>query len=136
MKGISRRVALRVAVVVAMATTALQAQDGPKWDENHWTDWIVEQHEAEEWQENFRTPDGSYVDILTPTHAIEVDWARKWKEAVGQSLFYAIATGKEPGIILLVKDWKTERTYYLRCLVVCAKHGIELVTVDASKAKK
>ena len=33
--------------------------------------------------------DGTRCDILTSTHAIEVDFAKKWAEAIGQSLNYA-----------------------------------------------
>jgi len=33
--------------------------------------------------------DGTRYDILTSTHAIEVDFAKKWAEAIGQSLNYA-----------------------------------------------
>jgi hypothetical protein len=33
--------------------------------------------------------DGTRCDILTATHAIEVDFAKKWEEAIGQSLNYA-----------------------------------------------
>ena len=40
--------------------------------------------------------DGTRCDILTATHAIEVDFAKKWAEAIGQSLNYAMHTGKRP----------------------------------------
>ena len=50
-----------------------------------------------------RTPDGSRVDILTDTEAWEVEHPHKWKEAVGQAHFYALATNRKPGIILLLK---------------------------------
>ena len=40
--------------------------------------------------------DGTRCDILTATHAIEVDFAKKWAEAIGQSLNYAMQTGKRP----------------------------------------
>lgn len=105
-----------------------QAEDRTKWNENTWTAYLCSQNP--DWQEQFRTPDGSYVDVLTPTHAIEVDYGPKWKEAVGQALFYAITTEKQPGIILLVRDWDRERVYYLRCLAVCARHGIKLMVVE------
>ena len=49
-------------------------------------------------------PDGTRCDILIDTHAIEVDFADKWAEAVGQSLNYAIQTGKKAGIVLVLKD--------------------------------
>ena len=76
----------------------------------------------------FRTPDGSRVDVLTEEYAIEVEWSSKWAEAIGQSLYYGIATNRKPAIILLVKDPIKERKYYLRCLAVCAKHNIYLET--------
>ena len=46
--------------------------------------------------------DGTRCDILTSTHAIEVDFARKWAEAIGQSLHYALHTGKSPAVALIV----------------------------------
>jgi len=73
-------------------------------------------------------------DLVTEKHAIEVDWAKKYKEAIGQSLYYAIQTNKQPGIILLVKDRKTEMKYVYRCQVVAAKYGIR-VWVETVKPK-
>ena len=46
--------------------------------------------------------DGTRCDILTATHAIEVDFAKKWAEAIGQSLNYAMQTGKRLGVALIV----------------------------------
>tara|TARA_B100000212_G_scaffold339883_2_gene319197 strand:- start:4116 stop:4586 length:471 start_codon:yes stop_codon:yes gene_type:complete len=54
-------------------------------------------------------PDGTRCDILTDTHAIEVDFADKWAEAIGQCLNYAMQTGKKPGIVLVLKDMDDER---------------------------
>ena len=50
-----------------------------------------------------RNSDGTWTDCLTETHAIEFDFAGKWYEAVGQSLHYASLTGKEPGIVLIIR---------------------------------
>jgi len=44
--------------------------------------------------------DGIRVDILTQDFAVEVDWAPKYAEAIGQSLLYALYTKKRPGIVL------------------------------------
>lgn len=49
-------------------------------------------------------PDRTRVDCLTDTHAIEVDFAPKWAEAIGQALYYAAATGKRPGVLLLLRS--------------------------------
>ena len=37
---------------------------------------------------------GTRCDILTAAHAIEVDFAKKWAEAIWQSLNYAMHTGR------------------------------------------
>ena len=55
--------------------------------------------------------DLSRVDCLTNTHAYEFDWADGMKvyEAIGQSLYYASETGKEPGIYLLIRKKNSEK---------------------------
>ena len=53
--------------------------------------------------------DRTRVDCLTATHAIEYDFARKWAEAIGQSLHYAAMTGKEAGIVIIYKGEKDDR---------------------------
>ena len=53
--------------------------------------------------------DNGRVDILTATHAIEVERAGKWKNSIGQALWYALQTNKQPGIILILdgaQDYK------------------------------
>lgn len=54
-------------------------------------------------------PDGTRADIVTDSHAIEVDFARKWKEAIGQSLNYAFQTNKKAGIVLILERKDDER---------------------------
>lgn len=44
-----------------------------------------------------------YMDCITATHAIEVDFDTHWKESVAQSLWYANNSGKRAGIMLIVK---------------------------------
>lgn len=41
------------------------------------------------------------VDVVTPSQAIEVDWAAKWKEGLGQATYYGHATGKRPVVALI-----------------------------------
>lgn len=68
-------------------------------DERTWQDRYCEGMELEK-----HLPSGGYVDCLSPQYAIEVEWAEHWAEAVGQSLYYASATGRKPGIILLCRE--------------------------------
>lgn len=42
------------------------------------------------------------IDIVTQTHAIEVERAATWKHAIGQSLWYALQKNLSPGIVLIV----------------------------------
>lgn len=46
-------------------------------------------------------PNGTEVDCISSTHAIEVDFTNKWAEAIGQSLMYASELELRPGIILV-----------------------------------
>lgn len=57
--------------------------------------------------------DRTRVDCLTEIHAVEHDFARKWAEAIGQSLYYAVKTGKTPGIVLILEK-KSEYKYLER----------------------
>lgn len=48
--------------------------------------------------------DGTRVDCLAKDYAIEFDFAKKWAESVGQSLYYAKMTGKKPAVVLILED--------------------------------
>jgi hypothetical protein len=48
--------------------------------------------------------EGTRCDCLTGTHVIEVDFADKWYEAVGQSTHYSHQTGKRAGIVLILES--------------------------------
>jgi len=42
--------------------------------------------------------DKSRVDCLIAQHSVEADFANKWAEAIGQSVYYGIVAGKNAGI--------------------------------------
>ena len=46
--------------------------------------------------------DMTRVDCLAKDFAIEFDFAKKWAESVGQSLYYAKMTGKSPAVVLIL----------------------------------
>ena len=66
-----------------------------------------------------RLPDGTRVDILTDDLAIEVDFARKWYEAIGQACHYSRLTNRKPGILLIVKNASEEK--YAKATVEACK---------------
>ncbi|MDB4370251.1 hypothetical protein N9Z23_03065, partial [Akkermansiaceae bacterium] len=39
-----------------------------------------------------RLPGGIRCNVETPTHAFEIEWANKWYERFGQSLWYGFHT--------------------------------------------
>jgi len=70
-------------------------------------------------------PDGTRADCLTSNYAVEVEFAPKWQQAIGQSLNYADQTGKRPAILMIIerdKDWR----YFRKCRRTAAKNGISL----------
>ncbi len=58
-------------------------------------------------------PDRTRCDCLTDTHAIEYDFGKKWAEAIGQSLYYSLQTGRRAGIVLIIDD-PEEIRYWIR----------------------
>ena len=78
----------------------------------------------------YKLADFTRVDCLTPEYAIEIDFAKKWAEAVGQSLHYGIMTGKKPGIVLIVENLK-DYTYLNRLKSICQRYGIRLWYAEA-----
>jgi len=73
-------------------------------------------------------PDRARVDIITKEYAIEVDFASKWAEAVGQSLYYAEMTKLKPGILLILENIK-EYKFVFRIRVLTEKYGIKLFLI-------
>lgn len=69
--------------------------------------------------------DRTRVDCLTETHAIEYDFANKWAEAVGQSLYYAFQTNKKAGIVLIYKKPEDVR-YYHRLMSVITANKLDI----------
>lgn len=57
--------------------------------------------------------DGTRCDILTSEHAIEVDFARKWGEAIGQSLNYGFQFNRLAGILLILEK-PSDQKYVIR----------------------
>lgn len=73
-------------------------------------------------------PDKTRVDCLTDEYAIEVDFAKKWAEAIGQSLYYAQITGKKPAIGFIVEDG--DDRYIKRVKTVSEKFEIKIILLE------
>ena len=69
--------------------------------------------------------DRTRVDCLTDTHAIEIEFAHKWKEAIGQSLHYSLMTGKKAGIVLILREPNDQR-YYSSMMAVIRNNNLKI----------
>ena len=76
-------------------------------------------------KQEFRLPDKTRVDCVTKNYAVEFDFARKWAEAIGQSLYYAKITGKKAAIILILENEKDFK-YYNRAKILADDNNIQL----------
>lgn len=73
--------------------------------------------------------DKARVDCVTPDYAIEFDFAKKWGEAIGQSLYYGTVLNKKSGIVLIMEDGTKDKKYLDRVAVVAKKHNIAVWTI-------
>lgn len=70
--------------------------------------------------------DSTRIDMVNDEYAIEVEWASKWAEGIGQALYYSEVTGKKPGVVLLIKDMTKEAKYVYRLQTVASKYNIKI----------
>lgn len=65
--------------------------------------------------------DNVRIDVLTDTEAIEVDFANKWAEGIGQALYYAVLSGERPCVALIVEK---EKEYGFVRRVINTRNGL------------
>ena len=99
----------------------MAAFDPATWNEVAWSKHIAAEMGG---IAEYVCADGSRCDVLTDTHAVEIEWATKWKESIGQAVLYGVLTNRKPAVILLVRNKRDERRFILRCALVCSKVGI------------
>jgi hypothetical protein len=71
--------------------------------------------------------DRTRVDCLTDEYAVEVDFAAKW--AVGQALYYGLATGRKPAVLLIIER-PADKKHLERIKAVSEKTGITVWTIS------
>jgi hypothetical protein len=76
--------------------------------------------------------DGTRVDCLTSTEAIEFDFANKWAECIGQSLYYGIKTNRKATCALIIEK-ETDYKYLKRIKTVADKHGIDIILIKETE---
>ncbi|HEY4745251.1 MAG TPA: hypothetical protein VIH45_11370 [Desulfuromonadaceae bacterium] len=97
---------------------------GPLHEKDYQAWWCNKHHGTLE----HRLPDGTRVDCLTREYAVEVEYAPKWAESIGQALYYAQNTGRKPGVLMILRNDGDER-FLKRLRVVAKEQGIKVWTV-------
>jgi hypothetical protein len=118
-----RKMSLVVFITIILVLIAAACSAGRKhneaWYQNRWCE--------DKGQVEFILPDNTRCDCLTPTHAVEVDFAEKFYEAIGQSLYYSLQTGKRAGIVLIVENI-SDRKYWIRLNTVIQHFDLPIDT--------
>lgn len=76
----------------------------------------------------YRLGDQTRVDCLTDEYAIEFDFAPKWAESVGQALYYALMTGKRPGVVLIMEEEDDDR-FLIRLNTLADRYNLKVWTM-------
>ena len=114
-------------LVFLLPSVVLAKREHPeKWYQEQWCT-------AHRGQIEVVLPDGTRCDCLTDTHAIEFDFGNNRAEAIGQSAYYALQTGKRPGIVLILETLK-ERKYWIRLNTTIEHFGLPIDTWNAGNA--
>lgn len=115
---------LYLIVVFSALGGAVQASDekhqSERWYQAEW----CQEHNG---QAEAVLEDQTRCDCITATHAVEVEFAKRWSQAVGQSLHYALKTGKRAGIVLILARPSSEK--YLHRLKAIVDHFTLPITV-------
>lgn len=77
--------------------------------------------------------DDARVDCLTDKYAVEVDFAPKWSECIGQAVYYAKKTNRKPACLLILESPEDVRFLYRLKYAVNKKKkikGFGIFTID------
>ena len=72
--------------------------------------------------------DKARIDCLTTEYAIEVDFAKKWAEGIGQALYYAQMSGKKPAVALI--SGANDTKFINRLETVAKKYNIKVILIE------
>ena len=77
---------------------------------------------------NVKLSDKTRVDCLTDTLAVEVDFANKWAECIGQAIYYGKMTNKQPACLLIMENGEKDLKYLKRLRRAAYRKGVNLRT--------
>lgn len=119
--------------VILLLTTIMPAYSRHLYLEKDYQNvWCSSNHGTSE----YRLYDGTRVDCVTNTHAIEFDFANKWAESIGQSLYYSKNLSKKAGVVLIMENPQKDLRYLKRLKQVASSYNITVWTITPDDMKK
>ena len=76
----------------------------------------------------YKFSDDTRVDCLTDKYAVELDFANKWAECIGQALYYGKMTGKQPACVLIMERGEKDLKYLRRLRRAVYRKGLDMRT--------
>lgn len=76
----------------------------------------------------YRLGDKARVDCLTPTLAVEFDFANKWAECIGQAIYYGQQTKRQAACVLIMENGEKDLKYLRRLRNAAYRKGVNLRT--------
>lgn len=83
----------------------------------------------------YKLKDNTRVDCLLPDYAVEVDFAPKVYESIGQALYYGLMTCKKPAVLIIIEDNNSQK-YINRLKIVADKYGIKVWYITPKELRK
>ena len=119
-----KRQSAGVVFLALLLLLPLNASAKTLYKERHYQDiWCGEQRGVCE----VVLPDRTRCDCVTDNYAVEFDFGKKWAEAIGQSLYYALQTGKKAGIVLILEK-PSDYKYWIRLNTVIDQNDLPITT--------
>ncbi len=121
------KIIVTLSLTLLMTGCSSQEKLNEKWYQQRWCD-------QKDGRVEVYLKDKTRCDCLTDDYAIEVDFARKWAEAVGQSLHYSKMTGEQAGILLIVEGNK-DKKYLSRLESVIDYHNLPITVWTTNQSE-
>ena len=92
-------------IMLLVPTVVLAQRLHPKrWYQERWCSKYIDHTE---------TSVSDQYDCLSEKYVIEFDYADMWYEAIGESLHYALQTGRKAGIVLIMEN-ERDMKYWIK----------------------
>ena len=103
--------------IILIPTVALAERLHPKrWYQERW---------CAKYFDNTDVTVSDQYDCLSEKYVIEFDYAELWYEAIGESLYYALQTGRKAGIVLIMEK-ESDMKYWIKLVKTIAHYNLPI----------